>query len=218
MTTQCPPRPSLHSYAFGKLEGAQCHDIDQHLSGCVNCQSELETLSDNEDSFVASLQVGKNAEMEVEDFAHEPNCSTAVARALAALSLAEESGEPEYPIAIGEYEIIRPLGHGGMGSVYLARQNRLDRLVALKLLCSGRAFDKLAGQRFDTEMQAIGRLSHSNIVVAHDAREIDSQAVLVMEYIDGIDFSQLLHALPRPLSVADACRAGQQVAAALQYA
>ncbi len=120
------------------------------------------------------------------------------------------------PERIGEYEIVRPLGRGGMGSVFLARHTKLGREVAVKLLAGHRLADPRMRQRFEAEMRAIGRLSHPNIVAAHDARDVDGTAVLVTEYIDGLDLGQLVER-HGPLAVADACEIIRQVAVALAY-
>ena len=71
-------------------------------------------------------------------------------------------------------------------------------------------------QRFETEMRAVGQLAHPNIVTAHNAREVDELAVLVTEFIDGLDVGQILRRAGR-LSVANACEIAKQIAVALQY-
>jgi len=118
---------------------------------------------------------------------------------------------------LGEYQLLEKLGEGGMGTVYKAVQTRLDKIVALKILTSGRMEDEEAIARFEREMKALGRLDHPNIVQAHDAREIDGTLVLVTEYVDGMDLNELLRRTG-PLSVADACKLIRQAAVGLQYA
>ena len=70
-----------------------------------------------------------------------------------------------------------------MGTVYKARQTRLGKIVALKVLSAERTSDPRAVARFEIEMKAIGQLSHPNIVQALDARDIEDTTVLVMEYV-----------------------------------
>ena len=84
---------------------------------------------------------------------------------------------------------------GGMGTVYKARHQRLKRIVALKLLPPDRTRDKRAVARFEREMEAVGKLEHPNIVRALDAGEHDGTHYLVMEYVDGLDLSQLVRRL-----------------------
>jgi len=103
-----------------------------------------------------------------------------------------------------------------MGRVFLARHSKLGRQVALKLALIDRLGDPRVRRRFETEMRAVGKLSHPNIVTAHDAREIDGTAVLVTEYIDGLDLAQLVRRAG-PLAIPDACAIICRVADALQY-
>lgn len=123
----------------------------------------------------------------------------------------------ELPAELAEYRLLEKLGQGGMGSVYKARHTRLDRIVALKILPRTQQQDEAAVARFDREMKAIGRLIHPNIVQAYDAREIDAVRFLVMEFIEGPDFSKIIDA-HRRLAVADACEAVRQAALGLQAA
>ncbi|TWU46041.1 Serine/threonine-protein kinase PknB [Novipirellula aureliae] len=205
--TECPPATRLRAYASGRLPETQSDSIFEHLRECESCASALETIDDGEDSLIAELRQPDP----LASFAHEPSCQTAVAKALAVLA-----NTAELPRQIGEYEVTRPLGRGGMGSVYLARHNKLGRQVALKVLATHRLSDPRMRQRFEAEMRAVGQLSHPNIVTAHDAREIEGTAVLVTEFIDGLDLGQLVQS-SGPLGIADACQIIRQVAVALAY-
>ena len=118
---------------------------------------------------------------------------------------------------LGEYELIEELGHGGMGTVYKALHTKLDRVVALKVLTTGRTHDPRAITRFEREMKAIGKLDHHHIVRAYDAREIDGTPVLVMEYIEGLDLAEIVRRLGA-VPVSDACEMARQAAIGLQYA
>jgi len=118
---------------------------------------------------------------------------------------------------IGPYQLLAQIGKGGMGTVYKARHTRLRRVVALKVLPNERMQDPNAIARFDREMQAVGRLEHPNIVRASDADEQDGVHYLVMDYVDGVDLSQVARRLG-PLAVADACELARQAAVGLQHA
>ena len=83
---------------------------------------------------------------------------------------------------LGQYEVIRPIGRGGMGTVYLARDLRLGRLVAIKLLARLGSYDNA---RFLAEGRVTARCNHENIVVIHDVGEHDQQPYLVFEYVAG---------------------------------
>ena len=104
-----------------------------------------------------------------------------------------------------------------MGTVYKALHNRLDRVVALKVLPRGRTDDPRAVVRFEREMKAIGRLDHAHIVRAYDARGIEGRLVLVMEFVEGLDLRRLTRRLGR-LGTADACELARQAALGLQAA
>jgi len=86
---------------------------------------------------------------------------------------------------LGPYEIQSPLGTGGMGEVYRARDSRLDRSVAIKILPTHLAEDQQPRQRFEREARTISALNHPNICVLHDVGTQDRIAYLVMEYVQG---------------------------------
>ena len=120
-------------------------------------------------------------------------------------------------LVLGEYVILSPLGRGGMGAVYKARHRRMDRIVALKVLPPSAAHDPQATSRFSREIRAVARLSHPNIVAAHDAGEDSGVAYLVMECIEGTDLSSCVRT-HGPLSVAHAVECLAQAAEGLEYA
>jgi hypothetical protein len=118
---------------------------------------------------------------------------------------------------LGAFEILAPLGAGGMGEVYRARDTRLDRTVAVKVLPSeilnaaGRSVE-----RFRQEARAIARISHPNICTLHDLGEDQSSIFLVMEYVDGATLARRLEDGPLPLALA--LRTAIQIADALDHA
>src|SRR6266404_1602810 len=86
---------------------------------------------------------------------------------------------------LGPYEVLSPLGAGGMGEVFRARDSRLGRDVALKILPADLASTGLRRQRFEQEARAIGALNHPNIVAIYDLGEQDGIAFIVTELVDG---------------------------------
>ncbi|MGH9240693.1 MAG: serine/threonine-protein kinase [Vicinamibacterales bacterium] len=86
---------------------------------------------------------------------------------------------------LGPYEIVKPLGAGGMGEVYEARDTRLDRAVAIKVLPAALAQDASARARFDREARSIAALNHPNICALHDIGDADGHGFLVMERLEG---------------------------------
>ncbi len=94
---------------------------------------------------------------------------------------------------LGPYEILSPLGAGGMGEVYKARDTRLDRTVAIKVLPAHVADDPDLRQRFEREAKTISSLNHPHICTLHDIGQQDGIDYLVMEYLKGETASVPLH-------------------------
>src|SRR5262245_35516979 len=84
---------------------------------------------------------------------------------------------------LGPYEILSALGAGGMGEVYKARDTRLDRIVAIKIL-SSKLGDESSRLRFEREARATSALNHPHIVAVFDVGDFDGQQYLVTEYVD----------------------------------
>src|SRR6266704_2762756 len=87
--------------------------------------------------------------------------------------------------SLGPYEILAPIGAGGMGEVYKATDTRLKRTVAVKILPAHLSASSDLKQRFEREARAIAALNHPHICVIHDVGHQDSIDFLVMEFIDG---------------------------------
>src|SRR5947199_5007062 len=100
---------------------------------------------------------------------------------------------------LGPYEIQSALGAGGMGEVYRARDTRLDRIVAVKILPASLAADSQFGERFDREARAISQLTHPHICTLYDVGEHEGTAFLVMEYLEGETLAQRLSKGPIPV-------------------
>ena len=118
--------------------------------------------------------------------------------------------------SLGPYTILSPLGAGGMGEVYLGRDTRLDRMVAIKVLPSHSMGNAEAIERFEREARAISRLNHPNVCTLYDVGQVHDVRYLVMEYLEGRSLSQIV-ATGR-LSVSEAVRYGRQIAEALAKA
>ena len=86
---------------------------------------------------------------------------------------------------LGPYEIIAPLGAGGMGEVYRARDSRLDRTVAIKILPEEFAADTERVRRFEQESRSVAALNHPNIVAIYDVGAQDGVRYLVTEFLEG---------------------------------
>jgi serine/threonine protein kinase len=115
-----------------------------------------------------------------------------------------------------QLEILESLGRGGMGAVYKARQPRLDRIVALKILSPEKEGDPKFAGRFEREARTLARLTHPNIVMVYDFGEVDGRFYLLMEYVDGMTLRQLFN--KRKLSPEEALAIVPHICEALQYA
>jgi serine/threonine-protein kinase len=120
-------------------------------------------------------------------------------------------------LVLGQYVLLERLGEGGMGTVYKARQQTLDRIVAIKVIRKERLSNPILAKRFVREVQAAAQLSHPNIVMAYDADQIGATSFLVMEYVEGTDLGRLVKQ-SGPLPVAQACDFIRQAALGLQHA
>jgi len=116
----------------------------------------------------------------------------------------------------GAYEIIAPLGAGGMGQVYRARDTRLNRQVAIKVLPDALARDADRVARFTREAQTLAALNHPNIAHIHGLEEVDGQVAIVMELVEGEDLSA--HIARGPMPLPEALPVARQIADALEAA
>ena len=117
---------------------------------------------------------------------------------------------------LGPYEILSPLGAGGMGEVYEARDTRLDRTVAIKVLPEHLAKDAERRDRFEREARAVAALSHPHICTLHDVGREDDIDFLVMERLEGETLADRLEKGPLPIQ--EALRYGVEITDALDNA
>ena len=118
---------------------------------------------------------------------------------------------------LGPYKILDQLGQGGMGRVYKALHQTMNRIVALKVLAPHLVLTPKAHKLFQREVRAAALLSHPNIVTAFDADEVNGRHYLAMEFVDGPTLEQLVRN-QGPLPVGMACSIIRQVAGGLQHA
>src|ERR1700742_4140642 len=116
---------------------------------------------------------------------------------------------------LGPYEIVAPLGAGGMGEVYRARDTRLERTVAIKILPAHLSSDPDLHARFEQEAKAVSGLQHPNICVVHDVGSQDGVDFMVLEYVAGQTLDKLI---PAGLGPDLATKYAVQIAEALAHA
>ena len=117
---------------------------------------------------------------------------------------------------ISHYEILSTLGKGGMGEVYLARDTRLDRNVALKFLPDAFSQDQERLRRFEQEARAASALNHHNILTIHEIGEVSNRRFIATEFVDGETLREKM--TDGPLKIADALKIAEQIASALDEA
>ena len=117
---------------------------------------------------------------------------------------------------LGPYEVVSRIGGGGMGEVFRARDTRLDRTVAIKILPAEFAENAELRMRFEREARAISQINHPHICALHDVGRAEGVEYLVLEFLEG---ETLTDRISRgPLSIADVLRFGSQIASALSCA
>ena len=151
----------------------------------------------------------------------KPGGCPRIKRLISDSSTAKSSSTSEdIPAPLAEhprYEIVRLIGKGGMGDVYEARHRMMERTVALKIIKQELMRKPEAVDRFHREVKAAAQLAHPNVVTAYDAEQAGDVHFMVMEFVDGVDLSQMVKdrgALP----VAEACDYIRQAAIGLQHA
>src|SRR5262245_58693876 len=100
---------------------------------------------------------------------------------------------------LGPYEIQAPLGAGGMGEVYRARDGKLQRDVALKLLPAHAARDPVAIERLHREARAVAALNHPNVVTIYGVDEVEGRVFLAMELVDGTNLKDRIPSTGLPI-------------------
>lgn len=120
-------------------------------------------------------------------------------------------------LMIGKFLLVDVLGEGGMGRVFKARDSRLGRDVALKVIRKDKLSNPKVIDRFIQEVRAAGALNHPNVVMTFDAEASDNEYFLSMEYVEGTDLTKLVR-MHGPMPMPNACDAVRQAAIGLQHA
>ncbi len=210
-----PTEQTLSDFSLGKLDDGQAELINNHLNECPDCQRLVAEMSS--DSFLGRLQ-GVHGRLET---------GPVMGSSLAGLSrIAGEPASVEPPPASSlppgladhpDYEVVRELGQGGMGTVYLAQNRLMGRNEVLKVVSSHLIKRRGVLDRFLGEIRNAARLHHTNIVTAYSAIRIGESIIFAMEYVEGLDLSKLVKT-KGPLPVANACNFVHQAALGLQHA
>ncbi len=192
MIQPCPPLSQLERLVKEQLDPVDDATLTRHVEECASCQALLEKLS------------GGRAAQEAPLGAEEETAAENVIRRLKErppeTTLRLRSSQPKdrsLPCVSG-YEVLEEIGRGGMGVIYRARQQDLNRIVALKMIRASAATDSPALARLRTEASAVARLHHPNIVQIYEVGEHAGQPYLSLEFVDGGSLRQRLDGKPRP--------------------
>jgi serine/threonine protein kinase len=213
----CPGGVQWSAFYLGFLPEETVQILAEHLDQCADCSARLLDLEGQKDELVQEL----GRPPEEDPYAKESDCREALTRLrdlCREVPAHQADGEIlPVPRQVGPYRLLRKVGAGSMGTVYQARHERLNSLVALKIMSNRRVNDPHAVARFRREIEVIGRLDHSNIIRSIDAGEADDVLYLAMEFVEGIDLARLVQVLG-PLHFADACELVHQAALGLHHA
>jgi serine/threonine protein kinase/formylglycine-generating enzyme required for sulfatase activity len=179
----CPSENDLMAFVQQCMTAEQGLKVHQHIDLCTTCRILVAELVDSAPSGLAS---GESPPPWPPPF--DPKKEDADKKPASLFELSELG-------SIDEYRLLRPLGRGAMGLVYLAQDTLLDRQVAIKLISSKRP-DPQAPSRFLIEARAIARLQHPNVVSIYRVGELGGQAYLVCEYVEGETLDQIKKPLP----------------------
>ncbi len=187
-----PTTEELRDFYAGTLDEARAETVSAHLGECGACRQALSGLP--EDTFARLLR--------------------------GAAAPREPAGVPGVPAELAghaKFQVVRALGQGGMGAVYLAEHRMMGRKVAIKVLSRAVLEKPEALERFRQEVRAAGKLDHPHIVRAFDADQAGGLHLLVMEYVEGQSLAQAVQK-KGPLPVPYACHYARQAALGLQHA
>jgi hypothetical protein len=211
-----PQSDQLEAFAAGQIAPEAAVEISAHLASCEACRTVIDSLP--ADTLVSLLrQVPVPAELPTTTAPPAVDIHDVVTRAWPS---APPSNEFPIPAALTDnprYRVIELVGIGGMGAVYKAEHRLMERHVALKVVNPSLVNKPAMVERFQREVKAAARLTHPNIVTAHDADQAGETHFLVMEYVEGVSLNQHVQkhgALP----VAEACAYIRQAALGLAHA
>ncbi len=206
-----PTEQTLSDFSLGKLDDGQVEVINNHLQECPDCQRLVAEMSS--DSFLGRLRgaQGQRSATNGGSGSRGPIMSAEPGHQAEAGPLPPDLAD--HP----DYQVVRELGRGGMGVVYLAHNRLMDRDEVLKVVSKHLIERKGVLERFSREIRSAARLMHPNIVHAFSAFRCGESVVFAMEYVDGLDLAKLVKS-KGPMSVAHASYFVHQAALGLQHA
>jgi len=196
----CPPAGKLNELLGEQLSAPQREQLEDHLGGCPRCRQALLDLSGDASEWDGWEPLLRSTG----DPAAPADFLSSLQDACVAAVRGVHPRKPEPPPAIPGYEILAELGRGGMAVVYRARQVRLNRDVAIKMVLAGRRAGPELFDRFRREAMAMARLKHPNVVQIYDVGEHAGVPYLSMELVEGGSLKDYLGGTPHPPAAAAA--------------
>lgn len=227
----CPTQQSLGQYVEGALTLVEHEQIESHIDQCNLCSDTIQTLDASLETRLGKLVSNahhgtdpksgdvENDQAQQGETRYDDTLDLMAQRAKQVWH--EQDSHAAKPNRIGDtignYEILRLLGEGNMGQVVLASHKQMKREVALKFISPELLASSAARTRFQREIETTAKLQHPNLVIAHDAGEVDGQHFLVMEYVQGVDLRSKVKQ-SGPLDIATAMQCTAEAARGLHHA
>ncbi len=213
----CPLPSELIDLIAGRLSRERHEFLDQHVQGCAACQTTLDTLDEPHDAYLSAVQ--ELAHLAVRHAIRPLQQEIDQLRSLPAVVQRDlhSSSQVGSPLSadgtLGDFRILRPVGRGGMGIVYEARQISLGRSVALKTLPFAGLLDPRRLQRFQNEARAAASLEHPHIVPVYAVGVDRGVYYYAMRFIDGPNLAEIIDQLHNRIAAAS-CAAGKMATTA----
>ncbi len=224
----CLNEAQLRALLDGTMPAAESEAVAVHLEGCESCRLNLDRLAAQGDTIGNQVAALGNASMRSEaldevmarlkDRTVAETATQAESRAVRpSLGFLEPSKNPRHLGKLGEYEILEVIGRGGMGIVFKARDQKLERLVAIKVLNPELASSGAARARFLREARSAAAVTHEHVVTIHAVHDTADVPFLVMEYIVGVSLEDRIQRTGQ-MKVEEVLRIGMQAASGLAAA
>jgi serine/threonine protein kinase/WD40 repeat protein len=238
---ECPDAPVLEQFLLGRVTDAEAEQLEEHLTGCSRCAVTLRWLR-AEDRLVVAMRgcedTPPGAQPDVIDAlvpvlkrlrgpgetttlpppGGAAGASPDVTTPIPASAFLAPAQDPDEIGRLGPYRVLRRLGAGGMGMVFLAEDPRLKRHVALKVIKPDLAAREDARRRFLREAQAIAAIEHDHIVAVFQADEDRGVPFLAMQLLRGESLEARLARAAGPLPTDEVLRIGREIAEGLAAA
>jgi serine/threonine protein kinase len=226
----CLDAAILENYARGALPEAASEEAERHLLQCETCYVKVRRLNPS-DVLMDTLRRSRTSSLMTNEthaaLVHRviiDVCRLKPAPAAGSddeplLAFLAPAQQPDELGRLGVYRILRQLGAGGMGMVFLAEDSVLQRKVALKTILPSLANNSAAKARFLREARAAAAIEHEHIIAIHQVGEESGIPFIAMPFLQGVPLDRYLKARsPDPLPATEVCRIGQQIARGLAAA